>query len=128
LYIPVHARGALFQAGDGHARQGDGEVDQTGLETSLTGEFRLVVRKDMKLRWPRAETPTHWITMGLDPDLNKAVRLATEEAVDFLTLQKGLSKADAYMLVSVAIDLHVTQLVDVTKGVHAMIPKDLFKR
>jgi acetamidase/formamidase len=128
LYIPVHARGALFQAGDGHARQGDGEVDQTGLETSLTGEFRLIVRKDMKLTWPRAETPTHWITMGLDPDLNKAVRLATEEAVDFLTTQKGLSRADAYMLISVAIDLHITELVDVTKGVHAMIPKDLFKK
>ncbi|HEX4802938.1 MAG TPA: acetamidase/formamidase family protein, partial [Myxococcaceae bacterium] len=121
LFIPVHVEGALFEVGDGHARQGDGEVDQTGLETSLTGEFRFVVRKDMKLKWPRAETPTHWIVMGLDPDLNRAVRLAVEEAADFLTA-RGLSRSDAYMLTSVALDLHITQLVDVTKGVHAMIP------
>jgi len=121
----VQAKGALFEVGDGHAAQGDGEVDQTGLETSLTGEFRFVVRKDMKLEWPRGETPTHWISMGLDEDLNKAVRLATEEAVAFLMEKKGLSKADAYTLVSVAVDLHITQLVDQVKGVHAMIPKAL---
>jgi acetamidase/formamidase len=128
LYIPVHVRGALFQVGDGHAGQGDGETDQTALETSLTGEFRFMVRKDMKLKWPRAETPTHWIAMGLDPDLNRATRLAVEEAVDFLVTEKGLSRADAYMLTSVAVDLHITQLVDITKGVHAMIPKILFKK
>ena len=128
LYIPVHARGALFQVGDGHAGQGDGETDQTALETSLTGEFRFVVRKDMKLKWPRAETPTHWIAMGLDPDLNKATRMAVEEAVDFLVTEKGMSRADAYMFTSVAVDLHITQLVDVTRGVHAMIPKALFKK
>lgn len=127
LFIPVHVPGALFQVGDGHARQGDGEVDQTGLETSLTGEFRFVVRKDMKLKWPRAETPTHWITMGLDPDLTKAVRLAVEETVDFL-VEKGLTRADAYMLTSSAVSLRFTQLVDQTKGVHALIPKDLFTR
>lgn len=128
LFIPVHVRGALFQAGDGHARQGDGEVDLTALETSLTGEFRFVVRKDMKLKWPRAETPTHWIAMGLDPDLNHATRLAVEEAVNFLVTEKGLSRADAYMLTSIAVSLHITQLVDRTKGVHAMIPKDIFKK
>ena len=127
LYIPVQAKGALFEVGDGHARQGDGEVDQTALETSLVGEFRFVVRKDMKLEWPRAETPTHWITMGLDEDLNKAVKLATEEAVSFLMQKKGLSRADAYMLVSVAVDLHITQLVDQVKGVHAMIPKAILE-
>jgi acetamidase/formamidase len=125
LYIPVAAPGGLFEVGDGHAGQGDGEVDQTGLETSLLGEFRFVVRKDMKLTWPRAETPTHWITMGLDEDLNKAARLATEEAVVFL-MEKGLSKADAYALSSVAVDLHITELVDQVKGVHAMIPKSIF--
>ena len=119
---------ALFQVGDGHARQGDGEVDQTGLETSLAGEFRLVVRKDLKLEWPRAETPTHWIAMGLDPDLNQAVHLCVEEAVNFLTKEKGLSHSDAYMLASAAVDLRITQLVDQTKGVHAMIPKNLFRK
>ncbi len=123
LYIPVATKGALFEVGDGHAGQGDGEVDQTALETSLVGEFRFVVRKDMKLEWPRAETPTHWIAMGLDEDLNKAVRLATEEAVSFLTERKGMSRADAYTFVSVAVDLHITELVDQVKGVHAMIPK-----
>jgi acetamidase/formamidase len=125
LYIPVATKGALFEVGDGHGGQGDGEVDQTALETSLVGEFRFVVRKDMKLEWPRAETPTHWIAMGLDEDLNKAVRLATEEAVSFLMEKKGMSRADAYTLVSVAVDLHVTQLVDQVKGVHAMIPKSI---
>lgn len=126
LYIPVFAEGALFQVGDGHAAQGDGEADQTGLETSLTGTFRFVVRKDMKLKWPRAETPTHWITMGLDPDFNRAIRLASEETLAFLTSEKGLSPTDAYMLMSVGVDLRITQLVDGTKGAHAMIPKSLF--
>ena len=128
LFIPVHVTGALFQVGDGHARQGDGEVDQTALETSLNGEFRFVVRKDLKLTWPRGETPTHWIAMGLDPDLNRAVRLAVEETVDFLMREKGLSRADAYMLTSTAVNLRITQLVDQTKGVHAMIPKDIFPK
>jgi acetamidase/formamidase len=127
LYIPVATKGALFEVGDGHAGQGDGEVDQTALETSLLGEFRFVVRKDMKLEWPRAETPTHWIVMGLDEDLNKAVRLATEEAVSFLMEKKGMSRADAYTLVSVAVDLHITELVDQVKGVHAMIPKSILQ-
>ena len=127
LFIPVHATGALFQVGDGHAAQGDGEVDQTGLETSLVGEFRFVVRKDLKLEWPRAETPTHYIAMGIDADLNKAVKLAVEEAVSFLMAERKLSRADAYMLASVAVNLHITQLVDSNKGVHAMIPKDIFK-
>jgi acetamidase/formamidase len=103
-------------------------VDQTALETSLVGEFRFVLRKDMKLEWPRAETPTHWITMGLDEDLNKAVRLAVDEAVKFLMETKGMSQADAYTLVSVAVDLHITQLVDQVKGVHAMVPKSILKR
>ena len=126
LFIPVQVEGALFEVGDGHAGQGDGEADQTALETSLTGEFRFVVRKDMKLNWPRAETPTHWIAMGLDEDLNKAVRLAVDEAANFLVDQKGLSRADAYTLISTGVDLHITQLVDQTKGVHAMIPKRIF--
>jgi acetamidase/formamidase len=126
LFIPIHVPGALFQTGDGHAGQGDGEVDQTGLETSLTGEFRFVLHKGKSITWPRAETPTHYIAMGLDPDLNVATKLAVQEAVDFLAAEKGLSRADAYMLASVAIDLHITQIVDGTKGVHAMIPKKLF--
>ena len=128
VYIPVHVKGALFQAGDGHAAQGDGEVDVTGLETSLQGTFRFVVRKDKKLVWPRGETPTHYIAMGFDESLDKATKLAVQQAVEFLVEEKGLSRADAYMLTSVAVDLHITQLVDGNKGVHAMIPKLLFTK
>src|SRR5216683_1509559 len=104
LHIPVHAPGALFEAGDGHAAQGNGEVDITALETSLTGVFQFIVRKDMHLKWPRAETPTHYIAMGLDPDLTQATRLAALETIDFLVSEKKLSRDDAYALASVAID------------------------
>ncbi len=126
LYIPVHARGALFQVGDGHAGQGDGEVDVTAMETSLVGTFQFVVRKDMHFHWPRAETPTHFITMGLDPDLNEAAKMAVREMIDYLTTEKHLTRDDAYMLSSVAADLRITQLVDGTKGAHMMIPKSIF--
>ena len=126
LYIPVHAPGALFEVGDGHAGQGDGEVDITALETSLTGTFQFVVRKDIRLRWPRAETPTHFITMGLHEDLNEATKLAVREMIDFLMNEKHLSRDDAYMLSSVAADLHITELVDGNKGVHMMLPKSIF--
>jgi acetamidase/formamidase len=128
LFIPVHAAGALFAAGDGHAAQGNGEVCLTAIETSLRGTFQFVVRKDLKLRWPRAETPTHHIVMGLDPDLAKATKLAVREAIDFLVTQKNLTSDDAYMLTSLAVDFSITQLVDGTLGVHGMIPKELFKK
>jgi len=126
VYLPVHVPGALFAAGDGHAVQGDGEVCGTAVETNLTGVFRLTVRKDMKLRWPRAETPTHFITMGLDEDLDEAARRATREMIDYLTSERGLSRDDAYMLTSAVVDLQVTQVVDGVKGVHAMLPKTVF--
>ncbi len=126
LYIPVHAAGALFEVGDGHAGQGNGEVDITAMETSLVGTFQFVVRKDMHLRWPRAETPTHFITMGLHEDLNEATKLAVREMIDFLITEKHLSRDDAYMLSSVAADLSITELVDGNKGVHMAIPKAIF--
>jgi len=126
LYIPVHAPGALFEVGDGHAGQGDGEVDITALETSLVGTFQFVVRKDLHLKWPRAETPTHYITMGFNDDLNAAATLAVREMIDFLVTEKHLSGDDAYMLASVAADLHITELVDGNKGVHMMLPKAIF--
>ena len=126
LYLPVHVKGALFQVGDGHAGQGDGEVDITALETSLIGTFQLVVRKDMHLKWPRAETPTHFMTMGLNEDLGEATRSAIREMIDFLVAEKHLSRDDAYMLSSVAADLSITELVDGNKGVHMMIPKAIF--
>jgi acetamidase/formamidase len=127
LYIPVQVPGALFQVGDGHAAQGNGEVDITALETSLVGTFRFVVRKDIHLRWPRGETPTHFITMGMHEDLREATRLAVMEMIEFLVSGEHLSRDDAYMLTSVAADLAITQLVDGNKGVHAMIPKAIFR-
>ncbi len=127
LFLPVHVPGGLVSMGDGHAMQGDGEVTGTALETSLRGTFDVSVRKGQRLRWPRAETPTHYISMGLHEDLDEATRLATREMVEFLVAEKGLSRDDAYALCSLAADLHVTQAVDQTKGVHATIAKSLFK-
>ena len=126
LFVPVHAKGALFEVGDGHAGQGNGEVDITAMETALTGTFQFVVRKDMRLKWPRAETPTHYISMGLHEDLTEATKLAVRETIDFLANEKHMSRDDAYMLASVAVDFCITELVDGNKGVHAMIPKSIF--
>ena len=128
LYIPVNAPGALLEIGDGHAGQGDGEVDITALETSLIGTFQLIVRKDMHLTWPRAETATDYITMGIDNDLTEATRIATREMIDFLATTKNMSREDAYMLTSVAGNLAITQLVDGPMGVHAKMPKAIFKK
>jgi acetamidase/formamidase len=127
LYLPVHVPGALLSIGDGHALQGDGEVTGTALETSLRGTFELRVLKGQRLRWPRAETPTHYIAMGLHEDLDEATKLAVREMVEFLMAEKKLSRDEAYMLCSLAADLHVTQAVDATKGVHATLAKSLFK-
>ncbi len=126
LYIPVQVKGALFSAGDGHAGQGDGEVDGTANEVALRGKLQLVVRKDLHFQWPRAETSDYYMTMGFSPDLNRAVVQAVREMVDFLSTKYHLRQEDAYMLTSMAADLHVTQVVDGTKGIHAMIPKKIF--
>lgn len=128
LFIPVHVPGALLQVGDGHAGQGDGEVDITGLETSLVGTFDIIVRKDMKLTLPRAETPTHFITMGMNKDLVIATKTALRQAIEFLVQEKGMTRDDAYMLASVACDMRITQLVDGNVGAHVMIPKAIFTR
>ena len=126
LYIPIKSRGALFEAGDGHAAQGDGEVDITALETALRGHFQFIVRKDMKLTWPRGETRTHWIAMGTDSSLTLATKTAVREAIVLLGDVKKMSREDAYMLISTGCDVRITQLVDGTMGVHVMIPKALF--
>ncbi|MGQ0733214.1 MAG: acetamidase/formamidase family protein [Acidobacteriota bacterium] len=126
LWIPVHVPGALFQIGDGHAAQGDGEVDQTAIETSLRGRVQLTVRKRLTLAWPRAETPTHYISMGTNVDLTAATRIAIQEMIDFLVSTKGLDKHAAYQLTSIAGDVAITQLVDGTMGVHVKMPKGIF--
>jgi acetamidase/formamidase len=132
LFIPVFVPGALFEIGDGHAAQGDGEVDQTAIETSLRGKIQLTVRKDIKLAWPRAETATDYISMATDADLGVATTLAIQEMVDFLAATKGLTKHQAYQLISIAGNVAVTQLVDRPRpgepslGVHVRMPKSIF--
>jgi acetamidase/formamidase len=128
LFIPVHIKGALFQIGDGHAAQGNGEVCLSAIETSLKGELQFVLHKGKKLSWPRAETPTHFMSMGFDKDLTVASRIALKEMISFLMQEKNLSQVDAYMLCSVAADLSITQLVDGNVGVHAMLPKNIFTK
>jgi acetamidase/formamidase len=128
LLIPVFVRGALFEIGDGHAAQGDGEVDQTAIETSLRGRVQLTVRKGVALNWPRAETATDYISMAADPDLKVATSTAIQEMVDFLAATRGLSKHEAYQLVSIAGNVAVTQLVDRPNvGVHVKVPKNIFR-
>ena len=128
LFLPVYVPSALLSIGDGHAVQGYGEVCLSAVETSLKGEVQLVLHKGKSIRLPRAETPTHYMTMGLHVDLDEAARIATREMLDFLVEQKGLTRDDAYMLASAAMDLMVTQVVDGTKGIHAMIPKAIFAK
>ena len=128
LFLPVHAAGALFEVGDGHAAQGNGEVDITALETSLTGTLRFVLHRGERSPYPRAETPDAFIAMGFDDDLSNATRKALRNMIDFLVSAKGMSRDDAYMLISVAGDVEVTELVDRNKGVHVKLPKALFVR
>ncbi|HUX67211.1 MAG TPA: acetamidase/formamidase family protein [Terriglobales bacterium] len=126
VYFPVFTPGALFYVGDGHAGQGDGEIDITALETSLEGTFRFELIKHTHQSWPRAETPTEYISMGFNRDLVAATKQATEQMIDFLAATKGLSKQDAYMLCSVAGNVHITELVDQNVGVHVLVAKSLF--
>jgi len=129
LYLPVNVKGALFSTGDAHAVQGDGEVNITAVETAMEeAVFQFVVRKDMKLERPMGETPTHWITMGFHQDLDEAVKIALRDAIRFISRTQGLTPDDAYSLSSLAVDLRITQIVDGNKGIHAMIPKAIFKK
>ena len=136
LFIPVNTKGANFEVGDGHANQGNGEVDITALETQLTGTFQFILHKGSlddpnRLLWPRAETPTAYIAMGFHEDLKRATEMAIRNMITFLSDQDPdhahLSRADAYSLISVACDVDITQLVDLPHvGVHVLCPKDLF--
>jgi acetamidase/formamidase len=134
IFYPVHAPGALFEAGDGHAGQGNGEVDITALETFLTGTFQFIVHKGEaareRLLWPRAETPTAYIAMGFSADLKTAAEMAVRNMITFLSEQNPdfphLSRDDAYALISTACDVDITQLVDTNDGVHVLCPKSLF--
>jgi acetamidase/formamidase len=124
LFLPVHVEGALFSTGDGHGAQGDGEVCVTAIETALTGRFRLTVRKDLQATYPFAETPTHLITMGMDPDLDVCAQMALRDMIVQVCTRTGISREQAYMLCSLAGDLRITQTVNGCKGVHMMMCKD----
>lgn len=123
LFLPIHVEDALFSVGDGHAAQGDGEVNVNAIETGLIGTFELHVRGDMALEWPIAETPTHVITMAFDPDLDDAVVIALRAMIDLIGQRTDLSREDAYTLCSVAADLRVTQAVNQSKGIHVMLDR-----
>ena len=128
VYFPVFNRGALFSAGDGHALQGDGEVCLTAIETSMTGTFEFIVRKDLKVAFPRAETATHYIAMGMNEDLDDAAKQALRHMIAWIVELTGLPAIDAYTLCSIAADLRITQMVDINKGVHCMLPKTALAR
>jgi len=125
LFLPVFVPGANFSAGDGHAVQGDGEVCLTALETCLKGTFELVLHKGMTLSMPRAITPTHYLTIGLDEDLDLAAKQALREMIAWLVAMRGWRPDEAYSFCSLACDLRVTQLVDGNKGIHAMVRRAL---
>ena len=129
LFLPVWAPGALFSAGDGHGVQGDGEVCINALETCLTGTFTLILHRRAdgaeELRYPRAETPTHFISMGLNNDLDQAMKQALRQMIAFICTRSNLSREEAYQLCSLAVDFHVTQTVNGEKGVHGMLRRGL---
>lgn len=126
LFLPVQIDGAGFFVADPHAAQGNGEVSQSAIESSNTVTLQFIVRKDLHIKGPRAETPTHYIAMGFDEDLDAAMHHTIVNTIELLKDVKGMNFFDALSLSSVAVDYEVTEVVDVTKGVHAMIPKSLF--
>ncbi len=130
LYLPVFNDGALFYTGDGHAMQGDGEVNGTAIEISLTPTLQFIVHKGAgaRMTWPRAEDATHYYLMGMDADLDTALKHAVQETVDFLQDRAGLSAADAYALASLSVDFRVGEAVNNIKMVYGMIPKNLFRK
>jgi len=128
LYLPILVDGALFSVGDGHGAQGDGEVCVTAIETGLIGAFELIVREDMQLEWPRAETPTHLMTMAFDPDLDDCVVIALRQMIDLIARETNLTRQEAYTLCSLAADVRVTQVVNGSKGIHVMLAKSCLAR
>jgi acetamidase/formamidase len=123
IFLPVFVEGGLFSCGDGHAAQGDGEVCVTAIETALQGRFTFILRQDLTFTYPRAETPTHYVTMGMDPDLDRCAEMALRDMIVLIGEVAGLSREDAYTLCSLAADLRVTQTVNGSKGIHCMLAK-----
>jgi acetamidase/formamidase len=127
LFLPIFVEGAMFSCGDGHGVQGDGEVCITAIETALEGTFELIVRDDLNFTYPRGETPDHYITMGMDPDLDQCAVIALRDMIKLICERTNLSREDAYTLCSLAADLRVTQTVNGSKGIHVMLKKSLLR-
>jgi len=123
LFLPVWVEGALFSAGDGHAAQGDGEVNQTAIETSLEGHFRLSCRRDFSIEFPFAVTADHLMTMAFHEDLDDAARIAMRAMIRILEDHYGLTFDDGYRLCSVAADMRVTQFVNGNRGIHVVLAR-----
>ncbi len=129
LFLPIFVAGALLSIGDGHSAQGDGEVNVTAIETSMNGTIRVDLRKDLQLTNPIAETPTDIITMGFGETLDQALQSALEQMINFLETFVGLNAEDAYVLCSIAVNFHISQVVNLPqKGVHGMLPKSILPR
>ena len=129
LYLPVFVKGALIWTGDSHCRQGNGEMNLEAIECAYKEiEIQPIVHKGMKTDWPWAETPTHWIFLGFDEDLTEATKIAVRNTIDWLSTQKivPMDRYEAYALTSIAVDCDITQMVDIRKGVHCMVPKSVF--
>ncbi len=127
MFIPVWKPGALIFTGDSHAVQGDGEINLSALETRMKEmQIEVVLHKQKNFAWPIAETPTHWIVLGFDKDLNAAITMAARNAIKFLASRAHMTELDAYGLLSIACSFRITQVVNIVRGVHAMIPKSLF--
>jgi acetamidase/formamidase len=129
VFLPVFLPGALFSIGDGHATQGDGEVDVTAIETSMNGTLQLILRKDLPFTTPIAETATDIITMGFGQTLDDAFTMALQQMIAFLEKFVGISAEEAYVLCSLAVNFHITQVVNrPQKGVHGLLPKAILPR
>jgi acetamidase/formamidase len=127
LYLPIPVDGALFSAGDGHARQGDGEVSQLAIECPLERAELTLRLTDLELRTPVAWTPEAWLTLGFDRDLGEAAAIAVDAMLELMAREHGLERADALALASLVVDLHVTQVVNEVQGVHAVLPHDALR-
>jgi acetamidase/formamidase len=128
LFLPIWVDDVLFSVGDGHALQGDGEANQTAIETSLQGRFRLSVRRDLQIALPFAVTPDALITMGFHEDLDQAARIAMREMIRMLETHFGLEFHDAYRLCSLAADMRITQFVNGNRGVHAVLARHILEK
>ena len=129
LYLPVFVKGALLWTGDSHCAQGNGEMNLEAIECAYKEiELQPIVHKGMKTEWPWVETSTHWIFMGFDEDLTEATKIAVNNTVEWLSSQKivPMDRYEAYALTSIAVDCDITQMVDIRKGVHCMVPKSIF--